>query len=824
MVSALLDFYGHDLSAADPLAVEIFSITTLCSVLGIAGEIVLDLLTRQYVSPSALLTELTSLLQRLPAANGAIRRTLLAALPSAPTLPFFSSPPVPEVPPRRSVETPFDVPPSAEDVPRPPTDPLSQLPPLTAAARRAATCFLSAASSNGHETEEAVQLLQNSLSPLPRDLDSWVGVAHAAAVLLDSHGTPAEAWRTASRRLEQWERATPHFRTLPREDIAAAATPAFDHSSPPNPLRRCLEDPPTTDSSRAAAQPPQRQPPPSGPAFLSSGPSSAFSTPSHPPPAGPLGPQMPPQPPPAAFSAPPQPHFGARLPPTVSPQLSVFLASVPAQVPRTALEYANALAEVAAPAWYTTAAFAAVSSRAPSAAPLSWSDLIRQEIGAVPWADPSPDPSSWGGAAYPLPSAPFHLPPPTVSDLLSRLGSYNSQRGLFVTDLGRMFVRHPRPGSAAAVDALFRALVHTVRDFRQFSRSGQSISRAERMPDKNDGVASLLEYIDSRLFVADQNAARLRWESKAWTDEHLSALDLLQRIHDDASECGKDDEAVIDRWSGAIQAAFVDFGQPYQLAMLKHSLIDPAVRPFSSLTELLHLLQTHSFGRVTPYSLTHPNPPPTRRHRGADTAATDSALADDLNRSMQLNRQQSGATQRSSSGRAPSTPSPPLSVPGSGAPEAEVLAFQTSTRLVGGHADIPRIQQSGRLPSLVPSNVDIPLHDDGNKFDGKFRLNCPFCGVGSSCRVKPEKAYKSVKEYTDKNGCPPFGDTTRPLPPNERIAHLPSRCPELWGAIRRHVQANAGDAWMRDEPLSDADFYTRVPPHCNTWQQQQRRR
>ncbi|KAL1499820.1 hypothetical protein AB1Y20_012505 [Prymnesium parvum] len=112
-----------------------------------------------------------------------------------------------------------------------------------------------------------------------------------------------------------------------------------------------------------SAQLPQSLPPVAGFAGFSTGPSSAFSTPSHQPPAGPLGPQLP-QPP--SFSVPPtHPLFGTQP----SPQLSAFLSSVQTQVPRTAMEFASALSAVPAPPWYTAAALSSTSSRSPTAAP-----------------------------------------------------------------------------------------------------------------------------------------------------------------------------------------------------------------------------------------------------------------------------------------------------------------------------------------------------------------------------------------------------------------------------------------------------------------------
>lgn len=809
LATALLAFYGgSDLPASDPLAVELSSIASLSSLLELPDEVVLDLIHR-FVAPSALLAEMTALLQRRPAVHGQVRRALLAALTTVPRLPTFSSPP-PEDSRRRPLTPSSDVAANVEDTPLPTADLLLRLPPLPGSARRAANCFLSAASSSGYEVEEAVGVLRESLTPLPHDFDPWTGVVSAATVLLDTQGSPAKAWRVASQRLGQLERASSHFRTSARD--ASSAPPDFHRS--PRPLRRCLDDPTRTEAGLVATPAPPQQPPPSSsaPAGFSTGPSSAFSTPSHFSPAGPLGPQMPP---PAAFTAPPvPPSFSVRP----SPQLSSFLSSVHTQVPRTAMEFANALSLVPAPAWYTAAALSTVSSRSHTASPLAWDSLLQQELGAITWVmDPRLDPSSaWGGAAFVLPTGPFHVPPPTADSLRSRLtsASYNSQRGLFVTDLGRLLLRHISPGSPAAVAAVFTTLLQAVRESGYFTRSGQSISRAERLPDRHEGVSTLLELIDSHLFVAERGVARRRWESKAWADEQLSAVELLSQLREDAYECGKDDEAVLDRWAGAVHAAFVDNQRPIPLAMLKNSFLDPAQRPYSSVTELLHQLKQHSYGDWSLHQLVAgsgpSSAPPPRRHRAVEVAAAEPAseLAGGLAR-VQLSTQAAAAPHAS---RRPA----PLPLPAADAPDAEVLAFMTSGRLVGGHADIPRIQKSGRLPVFCPPDSTLPLHDAANKSDGKFRLNCPFCGTGSSCRVQPVRCYANVSEYNAQNGSQPFGaGVSRPLPSNERIAHLPSRCPELWHAIRQHVQSHPEDKWMRDEPLSDADFYARVPAHCN---------
>ena len=451
------------------------------------------------------------------------------------------------------------------------------------------------------------------------------------------------------------------------------------------------------------------------------------------------------------------------------------------------------------PAWYSP-----VSGHTSEASiPILWSELVAQELGAATGV---------------------YLPPAPYSDsLASRIGSYNSQRGLFVSDLGRLLLRHALLGSSTPEGVVLNLAVTAARKSHRLSKNGPSLSAAERAGG-HKGIELLLYTFDRLLFSEDANAARRLWASPAWADTNLSAIGLLNKLSEDANTCSKSDAEVLARWSGAVSDVFYENNKPVTLSMLYNEFANN-IDAYPSSMELLLRLRVHAYGD-TPLSEmiggAAPSQPrrhqPRHHHEAAAAAATQPfSLDDEASRAFFEQAADRAIAERVnrldlSASSAPATSHRPSSslVSGAAPNTANTFATQSGNKpVIAGFADISKIREAGRFP-LIAADSNIPLFDP-EADDGRFTLNCPFCGVGApGCKTTPTRCYSGPKEYEAAHGCKPFDRNARRIEPTERIAHFSPRCIELWFALRRHVEANKGDEWMLT-PIPYQAFYSSIP-------------
>ena len=770
-------------------------------------EIALEaLLLHHRLHPSALRDEMLLALQRQPPRNPPVRAALLLFAPNLPQpspapppsftpspapAPLITPPPAPTLPPAPSLATV-----STEDAEKALESALTLLP---FAYREEGTVFVLTAANFGHDPAEAAAVLRRDIS-VKVSSNAVISLLNAASLLIDDEVGPQSALSLAHQRLQARAGLSARGRVRSQE---AAASSSEAHSSPSS-SRLCSGDLSLRYATPAPRPPPSTPassclPPPSNPPSLTT---PAFVPASQPPPASTSSflPALPPSLPPLSFSYP------SPVPANPSYLQSYLLTPPPAQATsrsshtphsfvstphstHTALSsdatvkdrHLAAISTLSPPPWYGPPPGAL--NPPDSSLPIPWRELVDSEQNAVSGVLPSE--------------------PPTAASLQGRVESYTSQRGLLISDTGRIYLRYILQGEVAAATTALSVLLLAVRGSHKLPRQGQSLSSAEKRRG-HLGLGAILALLDRCLLVVeDSSVSRRIWASRAWEDKSLSARDLLNKLMDEAVACGKTDREVLDRWSATVCDTFMEYHRPQCLS----SLYDNFARPidnFDSPASLLTALSQFSMGSVSLSSLLDGSglqqPPP--RGRGsrlsADTAAVLPPPPAEVPSAAQFANELMLSFSRMNTGSAASST------------EAEIFAMQSTGRLISGFADLPKLRESGRLP-LTTSSTPIPTFDPGAP-DGRFGLNCPFCGIGApACKTAPEKAYKNIRAFETEHGCRPFGkDTPRPLRPTERIAHFSPRCAELWFAIRRHVAANPSDKWM-EQPIPDATFYSSIP-------------
>ena len=654
--------------ATDPsLPSTIAAVAVLGEALGLDGRTVEHLLTNHSYHPRQIHTEMLNKMRRSFPDDLSVRQLLDSYLP---TMPSASPPLAPPVTPHPGGRL--------------------DLAALSPELRTAIDEFASAAHEYGYDFAEATQVALRGLrnNPTPPSSGGWLGLLNAAAVVVSGEISPTVAWNKAFERLSSRGRGTTsHRRTSPRDEAAAAALAELQYSPPA--IRRCLDDPPLGGSS-----------------VRSSTSSSSAAAPSAPvPPPPPLLPA----PPVPGLS--PQPQGVPTAPPWLSAPTTTFDQSFPFQAPNassssTVLQ-AMALnrqrvSNLRQPAWYSP-----VSGHTSEASiPIPWSELVAQELGAATGV---------------------YLPPAPDSDsLASRIGSYNSQRGLFVSDLGRLLLRHALLGSSTPEGVVLNLAVTAARKSHRLSKNGPSLSAAERAGG-HKGIELLLYTFDRLLFSEDANAARRLWASPAWADTNLSAIGLLNKLSEDANTCSKSDAEVLARWSGAVSDVFYENNKPVTLSMLYNEFANN-IDAYPSSMELLLRLRVHAYGD-TPLSEmiggAAPSQPrrhqPRHHHEAAAAAATQLFSLDDATsraleqaadraiaeRVRSLDLSSSSASASTSRNRPPASASKP---PASGMASNTADTFATHAGgkpVIAGFADIPKIREAGRFP-LIPADSDIP--------------------------------------------------------------------------------------------------------------------
>ena len=236
-----------------------------------------------------------------------------------------------------------------------------------------------------------------------------------------------------------------------------------------------------------------------------------------------------------------------------------------------------------------------------------------------------------------------------------------------------------------------------------------------------------------------------------------------------------------------------------------------------SKTSLSNILLHSAPGRARQRSAGALNTPPPPAAVAPPLSPADTArIADQLANRLRLATRPQLPSQPALPPPAP-RPAVSFNVPPPPPGEADAGAAGSSGGVVAGFANLSEIGSSG-LPPKIEVGTHLPSFDE-NSPDGRFRLNCPFCGVdGIYKRAVPTKAYSNIKEYENIHHCRPYPtkDVPRALQPSERIAHFSGRCSELWFALRRHARAHPEDADRLTTPLSDADFYSSLPPRLQT--------
>lgn len=496
------------------------------------------------------------------------------------------------------------------------------------------------------------------------------------------------------------------------------------------------------------------------------------------------------------------PPFGAFYPTPAAPHPALSLrpggiAPYPFLPSVDTSSLAKTLRELETPSWYKGLAISAPPTEASS--PLPWAELVEGEISLL--------------------STGFSAPLPDAAALAQRLNSYNSQRGLFVTDIGRTFLRYVPHGnhSFSATLSLMIAAMRT--KGAPFTRKANSMASAEKMHN-HGGITKLLGLIDTALFTEDAIDLRRQWEGRAWADPNHSSLDLLDNLAELSHQCHKEDSDVLNRWSAAVHDAHSKNQFSVGLAELVNRFAFK-MSSFSTIEAFRAALTRNTYHAVPLRELLPPSTYANPRHRSAgavDSPSSVDSLAQQL--AASLRTLASSAPAAAPPAAAPSVSFAPLPPPHTPLPPtgetdaAAALGTLKGGGVVQGFANIPAIQATGRL-ALLPAGSATPTWSSSSA-DGKFYLDCPFCGRGGTAQKDPPtEAYKSVKAYETQHKSPPFAPRDKPRPPRpilptERIAHFSGRCPELWFGLRRHVVANPDDHWMM-QPLSDDDFYSSIP-------------